>query len=122
MTTADAAVPVVEEPKRGIRLGVWALIFGLFPVLWVALVAIFGLLGSSVDGMDEAAYVMFFAAFLVLPVGVIVAIALGALALARNRPLGKILGAIGILLAIAMLVLTLVVLLGSNGPLSWTNF
>lgn len=115
----------VDEPKRGARLGVLALIFGLLPVVWLAIFAILGLLvsgGNAPSWLGEWPYVIFFAAFLVIPVGVIVAIALGALALARNRPLGKILGAIGILLAIAMLTLTLTVLLGSDGPLGWTNF
>lgn len=117
MTTADAAVPVVAEPKRGTRLGVWALIFGLLPVVWAGLFALFG-----VTGLETAAEIMFFLAFLVIPLGIIVAIALGALALARNRRLGKIFGAIGILLAIAVLVASLSILLGPGGPASWTNF
>ncbi|MEP6479005.1 MAG: hypothetical protein ABJB03_06415 [Rhodoglobus sp.] len=125
MTTADSAVPVVAEPKRGIRFGLWALIFGLIPPVMTGLGLLFALLGEGKNGSEAVAttaYVLLFSLFLVVPVCVVLAIIFGILALRRNRALGKILGAIGIVLVIAVVVVSLVLLLGSNGPLSWTNF
>ncbi|MFM9878491.1 MAG: hypothetical protein ACKVOG_11695 [Rhodoglobus sp.] len=122
---APAASPVAASrpARRGARLGAWALVVTLFPVLYAAVGLVllaFGRGATGVPGLAEIAYVMFFLGFLVVPVSLLVGLVLAILALALSRTLGKVLGALALVLIIAGIVALSVFLTGSDSPLFWT--
>lgn len=90
-------------PKRRIpRSGPTALIASVVLVLWVAVGIWLALLagGNSVAGV--IAYVMFFASWLVIPALIVVIIVFAILALLFNPVPGKIMGALSIVLPVAL--------------------
>ncbi len=108
---------VQDAPRPGIKLGVWALVAVLFPVLYGAIVLILGLLGQGQNGNEVAAniaYAMFFAGFLLVPLALLSAVVLGLFALVRSRVPGKVLGGIALLLVVAAAVAIPVILAGSS--------
>jgi uncharacterized membrane protein required for colicin V production len=115
----------VAPRRRGAKLGAWALGSALFPLLYAGIGVLLVLVGQALDSSGIAvsiAYVMFFLGFVVVPACLIVALVLGILALVFDRVLGKILGAIAILV-LAVGIVFLIVFLGSPAsPLFWTDF
>lgn len=91
--------------RRIARSGPTALIASVVLVLWVALGIWLGLLagGNSVAGV--VAYVMFFASWLVVPALIIVILVFAILALLFNPVPGKILGALAVVLPVAVALL-----------------
>lgn len=129
--TADPTPPAPpvtasgRPPRRSATPGVWALAVTLFPLLYtvVGLILLaFGQGANGIGGFAEAAYVMFFLGFLVVPACLIVGLVLGIIALAFSRPLGKVLGGIALVLIVAGVVALTLLLMGSNSPLFWTDF
>ncbi len=108
---------IAVAPQRGIKLGLWALVVGLFPVVYAGLGVVFGLLGQGQNGngvVATSAYVMVLASFVIIPLAMIFAVILGILALVRDRPLGKVLGGIALVLVVALAVAIPLVVGGSN--------
>lgn len=108
---------IAVAPRRGIKLGLWALVVGIFPVVYVGLGVVFGLLSQSQNGNGVVAtsvYVMVLASFVIVPLAMICALILGILALVRDRPLGKVLGGIAVVVVVALAVAIPLILGGSN--------
>ena len=93
-----------EGPPRA-RLGATALVLALFPVLWVAIVAILvaASLGSD-DTLSLLANAMFFSSFAVVPLFSLLAVVLAVLALLVNTRRGKMLGGAAILVVVLQII------------------
>lgn len=106
--------PTAPDGPARARLGATALVLALFPVLWVAIVAV--LVAASVGSDDTLALLanaMFFTSFAVVPLFSLLAIILGILALLVNTRRGKILGGLAILV-VALEIVGIVVLVGGS--------
>lgn len=122
---ATPPVPVTARPRRGARLGAWALVVTLLPLVYVALGLVFVAFGQGENGIGalaEAAYVMFFLGFVVVPLCLFAGLILAIVALVLNRPLGKVLAGLALVLLVAGIVVLSVFLTGSDSPLFWTDF
>ncbi len=117
MTAADPAIlSPVAVPRRGAKLGAWALISAGIALLWVALTVVFALASFGSGGATgPIAYGMFFIGFIVVPVGLIASIVLAVAAFVRNRVLGKVLAGIALLLVLLAAVLMIGGMMGSSG-------
>jgi hypothetical protein len=116
---------ITDAPRQGARLGAWSLILAAFPLVYIGVGLLLGLLGQGKGGNDIAgvtAYVLFFLAFLVIPACLLVALVLGIIALLKNRTLGKVLAVLALVIVFAMLGLLIFFLTGSDSPLFWTDF
>ena len=121
---SPVAVPG-RPPRRSATPGVWALAVTVFPLLYTVVGLVFLAFGqgaTGIGGFAEAAYVMFFLGFVVVPACLIVGLVLGIIALVFSRPLGKVLGGIALVLIAAGVVALTVFLMGSSSPLFWTDF
>ncbi len=121
-STPEAATEerVITKPRRRVRAGFIALIASAFLVLWVFLIGYLAILGSS-GGNDVAAgiaYVLFFASFVVVPVLIVLVLVMAIIALLLNAVPGKIMGALAIVLPVAVLLLFWTSLFGLNNPFS----
>lgn len=91
--------------RRIARSGPTAFIASVVLVLWVALGIWLGLLANDNAVAGVIAYVMFFASWLVIPALIIVIIVFAILALLFNPVPGKILGALAVVLPVAVALL-----------------
>lgn len=110
---------------RGMRAGVWALVFGLLSGVWIAAaagLALWAMSDAAPPAVGVIAYVLFLLGFFLVPVSAVLAVVFGIVALARNRPAGKILGGIGVLLGLGLGVLVVSLILGSDGLLGAISF
>lgn len=116
---------ITDAPRRGARLGAWSLILAAFPLAYIGIALLLSLLGQGKGGNDIAgvsAYVLFFLAFLVIPVSFLLALVFGIIALLKNRTLGKVLAVLAIVIVFAAFGALIFLLSGPDSPLFWTNF
>jgi hypothetical protein len=115
MTTEEnTTIEPVETPddteaaprRRGIRSGIWALVSALILILWVYLLGYLAILGTGGEEFATVlAGILGFASVVVIPLLIVLVLVFGIIALLINPPIGKILGALGILApVIALLV------------------
>lgn len=99
-------VTVSPAPRRGARLGGWALVLAILGPLWLALTGVlFVAAFSGPDAVGWAATALFFLGFLVIPGSGLVAVGLGIAALAANRAAGKVMGSLALLIVVGAIVL-----------------
>ncbi|MDO7881900.1 hypothetical protein [Antiquaquibacter soli] len=97
---------VSPAPRRGARLGGWALVLAILGPLWLALTGVlFVAAFSGPDAVGWAATALFFLGFLVIPGSGLVAVGLGIAALAANRAAGKVMGSLALLIVVGAIVL-----------------
>lgn len=89
-------------PRRGARLGGWALALAVLGPMWLGVNGILMLLAfSGPEIVGWIATAMVFAGFVVVPGSGLVAVVLGIAALLANRTAGKVMGVIAIVLVLA---------------------
>lgn len=101
MTTEE----ILPAKRRVARSGPTALISSATLVVWVVLGVWLGLIASNNVVAGIIAYIMFFASWLVVPGLIVVIIVFAILALLFNPVPGKIMGAIAIVLPVAVALL-----------------
>ena len=105
-------------PPRA-RAGAWSLAVVGIVVVWVLVGIVFALIAMSdrAEWAGLAAYIILMGSLLVIPMGLLTSIVLAIVAFARNRPLGKILAGVAMLLVVLVAVVAVSAMLGSEGPL-----
>ena len=120
MTTVAETVP--RRARKGIRLGLWAMICGIVAPVWAVAAILLALRSSSQhDFPDQPAlmpewatvpvYIFATLGTVAVPIAIIVAILLGIFAIVLNRRAGQVMGGIG-LLVILLSVIGVVALIG----------
>jgi hypothetical protein len=103
MTSKD--VPANKAPKARIRAGVSALLCSIGLIVWsIAAVYFAASAPSGADWIGVVATILFFASWVVIPVLILATLILAMIALILNRVIGKIFGALAIVLPVAVIV------------------
>lgn len=93
-------------PRRGARLGGWALALAVLGPVWLGITGTLMLYAfSGPDAVGWLVTIMFFVGFAVVPGSGLVALGLGIAALVANRTAGKAMGAVAIVVVLAAVVL-----------------
>jgi hypothetical protein len=96
-------------PKSRIRSGVFSFVASVVLVVWtVGLVYLAAGAISGPDWMGVTATIAFFMSWVLVPILVLCILVFGIIALLLNRVPGKILGALAIVLPVALVVIVLV--------------
>jgi hypothetical protein len=100
---APATPPLAPRKKRA-RLGAWSFILGLLLIGWIVgglYLAALGVSGSH-DRISGLLPVIFGASAIVVPLLALFTLLFGILALALNRAIGKVFGALGIIILLSL--------------------
>jgi hypothetical protein len=97
-----------KAPRSRIRSGVVSFVASVVLVIWtVGLVYLAAGAISGPDWMGVTATIAFFMSWVLVPVLVLCTLVFGIIALLLNRVVGKILGALAIVLPVALIVVVL---------------
>lgn len=119
------SMTTTEAPRRGAKLGVIAVILAILPAIYIGVTYLVGLGATGQPGTEGAAATaegMLWIGLFTVPLFLFVAFILGIIALIADRALGKILGALAVLVFIAGIVLVVLFWFSPQGPANWTNF
>lgn len=113
---------MTEAPRRGAKLGVAAAILVLLPAIYIGVTYLVGLGATGKPDVAATAEGMLWIGLFTVPGALFLAFVLGVIALIVDRPLGKILGLVGVLAFIAGIVLVVLFVFSPGGPAYWTDF
>lgn len=119
------AMTTTEARRRGVKLGVTALILAVIPAVYFGATYLVGLGADGSPGSDDiaiAAEGMMWIGLFLIPGFLLLGFIFGIVALIVDRPLGKILGLIAVLVWITGVVLVVVYFFSPDGPANWTDF
>lgn len=105
---------MTERPRRAL-VGVWAFALSLVPVLWLILALVLALGAVAGDAIATTfASPIAIGSFAIVPIFSLMTIVLAIVALAVSNIVGKIFGALGLVMVVSEIVLIVLLFTGSS--------